>query len=389
MVEIGPTISRMRKSYSTVKYFTAPFTAAKYKNPHMGQQQEAWIEYQAALDKDKKMFFDGHLNVSDTLHRYMDLASNKMTDDEGAAAKKAATIAQQKINTMNLFVQSDADSMWYSFTITHAMHFELAMDFVAIGMSFRQVSKAIEHAKIRTCTTQLTGINDLIVSHHTLENIFHMLEKFLDALYEPWRAKLISMSADGVNTIKGHHRGLVTRMVETAENPVVHIWRLPHQMDPVVKLAAECLIAFGVENCPKATPTSEWCLITFSYAPVIESINLTLAILQSRWLIIAQQESHINALVGTLTAMFDVEIVDQVDSYDDGIDVVYELFGSMRIPVDSIVAHIYNQDSFATTFYDELDPAEKAFIVGKIAKYNTTVITGLISITAERDGDAS
>ena len=61
----------------------------------------------------------------------------------------------------------------------------------------------------------------------------------------------------------------------------------------------------------------------------------------------------------------------------------------MRIPVDSIVAHIYNQDSFATTFYDELDPAEKAFIVGKIAKYNTTVITGLISITAERDGDAS
>ena len=45
----------------------------------MGQQQEAWIEYQAASDKDKKMFFDGHLNVSDTLHRYMDLASNKMT----------------------------------------------------------------------------------------------------------------------------------------------------------------------------------------------------------------------------------------------------------------------------------------------------------------------
>ena len=80
-----------------------------------------------------------------------------------------------------------------------------------------------------------------MLDSHTLENIFNMLEKFLDAVYEPRRAKLISMSADGVNTIKGHHRGLVTRMVETAENPVVQIWRSPHQMDLVVKLAAECV----------------------------------------------------------------------------------------------------------------------------------------------------
>ena len=28
---------------------------------------------------DKKTFFDGHIEVSDTLHRNMDLASSKMT----------------------------------------------------------------------------------------------------------------------------------------------------------------------------------------------------------------------------------------------------------------------------------------------------------------------
>jgi hypothetical protein len=534
-VEVGPTSSRKRKSRSTVHYFTAPFTAAKYKSHHMGQHQEAWIEYQAASDKDKKTFFEGHLKVSDTLHRYMDLASNKMTfkvkasivdviikemffrndsmidfddgdsDDEGAAAKKAAKIAQQKVNTMKLFVQSDDDSMWYTVTITHVMRFELAMDFVAIGMSFRQVAKAIEHAKIRTSTAQLTGVNDFIVSQyvrvlvgtslqhiadlldhdsvwaislagdgsthrgqsffdmrvrvcfgrklfnlhlvaipmfdsHTAENIFNMLVKFLDALYEPWRAKLIGMSSDGENTMTGRHRGLVTRMVATAENPVLRIWCAPHQIDLVVKLAAECvtdgtwinfawsfsvflraqanlitrmgvkcpkktnrwthlgrllaflksyrrqLIEFCFENRPDAAPTSEWWLITFSIAPVIDAINVTFAILQSRSLLIAQQESHINALVGTLTAMFDVEIVDQVESDDDDIDVVYESFESMRIPVDSIVAHIHDQGSFATACYDELDPAKQAVIVGEIAKYTTTVITGLMGVKAERDG---
>ena len=72
--------------------------------------------------------------------------------------------------------------MWYSFTITHAMRFELAMDFVAIGMSFRQVSKAIEHAKIRTCTTQLTGINDLIVSQYARSLVGISLQHIADLL---------------------------------------------------------------------------------------------------------------------------------------------------------------------------------------------------------------
>ncbi|RHY03057.1 hypothetical protein DYB25_011238 [Aphanomyces astaci] len=370
--------------------------------------------------------------------------------DENAATNKAAKIAKQKLNTMKLFVRSDDDPDRYTITIKNVMRFELAMDFVGIGMSFRQVASAIQYAKIRTHTAKLTGANDLIVGQYVrvlvgtslqhiadvldhesvwamslagdssthrgqsffdlrVRIIFNMLVKFLDALYPPWRTKLIGMSSDGENTMTGRHRGLVTRIVATAENPVLRIWCAPHQIDLIVKQAAECvaygtwikftwsfsvflrqqanlttrmnvkcpkqtnrwshlgrlltflkshrrqLIAYCVENRPDNAPTYEWWLVTFSIAPIIDAINVTITILQSRSLLIAQQESHINALVGTLAAMLDVAIVEQGESIDDDDDVVYE---SMRIPVDSIVAHIHDQGSFATKCYDELNPGE-------------------------------
>jgi hypothetical protein len=74
---------------------------------------------------------------------------------------------------------------------------------------------------------------------HTVGNIFNMLIKFFDALYGKWRAKLIGMSFDGENTMTGRHIGLVTRMIACAENPMLRIWCALHQIDLVVKSAAE------------------------------------------------------------------------------------------------------------------------------------------------------
>jgi len=59
---------------------------------------------------------------------------------------------------------------------------------------------------------------------HMADNIFNMLVKFLDALYDKWCAKLIGMSSDGENMMTGRHTGLVTRMIACAENPMLHIW---------------------------------------------------------------------------------------------------------------------------------------------------------------------
>ncbi|RHY20746.1 hypothetical protein DYB36_011168 [Aphanomyces astaci] len=287
---------------------------------------------------------------------------NSDSMDENAATNKAAKIAKQKLNTMKLFVRSDDDPYRYTITIKNVMRFELAMDFVGIGRSFREVASAIQHAKIRTHTAKLTGANDLIsvwamslagdssthrgqsffdlrvrvcfghklynlhlvaipmFDRHTAEIIFNMLIKFLDALYPPWRTKLIGMSSDGESTMTGRHRGLVTRIVATAENPVLRVWCAPHQIDMIVKQVADqqanlitrmnvkCpqqtnrwshlgrlltflkshrrqLMEYCVENRPDNASTYEWWLMTFSIAPIINAIKVTITILQSRSLL--------------------------------------------------------------------------------------------------------
>ena len=95
--------------------------------------------------------------------------------------------------------------MWYSFTITHAMRFELAMDFVAIGMSFRQVSKAIEHAKIRTSAAHLTGVNDFIVIQYVRVLVNTSLQHMADQL--------------GLGDIAGWQRQHASRLVFLRRSP--------------------------------------------------------------------------------------------------------------------------------------------------------------------------
>jgi hypothetical protein len=61
-------------------------------------------------------------------------------------------------------------------------------------------------------------------------------------------------------------------------------------------------------------PTSVWWVITFAVSPAINAINVTFVILQNRSLLIAQQEQHIHTLIGSLVAMFCVEIVQENDN---------------------------------------------------------------------------
>uniref|UniRef100_M4BZ01 Uncharacterized protein n=1 Tax=Hyaloperonospora arabidopsidis (strain Emoy2) TaxID=559515 RepID=M4BZ01_HYAAE len=238
-----------------------------------------------------KMTFKVEASIADVIIKEVFFRNDKMvdfgdgvSDEEGTAAKKAAKTAQQKVNAMKLFVQKDDNSIWCTVTITLVMRFELSMVIFVIDMSFRQVAKATDNAKVRTSTTQLTGINDFIVIQyvrvmvgaslkhiadlldhhsvraisfaddgstrssqsfstctHTAENIFDMLMKFLAAFYEPWRSRHIGMSSDGENKMTGHHCGHVDGMVATAENSILWIWCAPHQIPLIVKLDADCV----------------------------------------------------------------------------------------------------------------------------------------------------
>jgi hypothetical protein len=84
----------------------------------------------------------------------------------------------------------------------------------------------------------------LMFERHSIENIFNLIAKFMDALYNKWHAKLLVVSTDGENTMTAHHAGVITRLIACTDNDVLRIWCPPHQINIVVKAAAE-----GIDNC--------------------------------------------------------------------------------------------------------------------------------------------
>ncbi len=179
-VVVDSSSTRKRKSRNNIKYFLKPFLPHKYRSHHDGQHAESWVLYKAVAKKDKQHFFDNKIKVANTLHRYMDLDSNILTfminasivntiigdmffrDDEvvvdsddadnddvvGAAARKAVKKLKEKTNAMKLFILNEVDEdeddlHSYTVTIKNIMRFNLAMDHVGSGMSFRQTASAI------------------------------------------------------------------------------------------------------------------------------------------------------------------------------------------------------------------------------------------------------
>ena len=85
------------------------------------------------------------------------------------------------------------------------------------------------------------------------------------------------------------------------------------------------------QNHPDMLPTDEWWVITFLVSPAIDLINVTFIVLQSRSLLITQQEELINVLIGSLVAMFNIEIVEPNMDDDTAGDVEYVLIEFMRV----------------------------------------------------------
>jgi hypothetical protein len=173
------------------------------------------------------------------------------------------------------------------------------------------------------------------------------------------------VGTDGEPTMVGQLNGLVTRMACEAEHHILRIWCPPHQMDVVemlyngkwskqawlmlVYLCSQAnLITRMNVKCPKKTnrwvslgvvlnflkqyrrtivqhvtanandklPSVQWWVIAYTIAPAIEEINKMFVMLQSRSLLIAQQESLIETVIGTLVVMFSIVHADEAD--DDG-----------------------------------------------------------------------
>ncbi len=230
---------RQCSSCNDTKYWTS-FAPQNYRSHHESQHTDLWAEYSTLSNEEKRTHFDGKTNRANTLHRYVDLESDSLTfhvsapivdviisdlffrpnevlidfdddddkDDGGAAAaiaKKAVAKAKQKTLALKLFVKEVAniDEDEYVVTIKGTMRYELAMDHVSTGMSFRQVAAAMQHTKERCNLSKLGGINDTIVGQYVRAGVVFALQRIVDLCIDEsiWA---LSLAGDG-NTHRGQH----------------------------------------------------------------------------------------------------------------------------------------------------------------------------------------
>jgi hypothetical protein len=90
-------------------------------------------------------------------------------------------------------------------------------------------------------------------------------------------------------------------------------------------------------------------------------------------------------LIGTLTAMFCIEVIDPDQSDDDDGEIKYMSIESMRINVVGIENHIRDQGSAAGKFFDALNATDQNTVIKEIASYAIMLVTGLTGVKAERD----
>ncbi len=145
------------------------------------------------------------------------------------------------------------------------------------------------------------------------------------------------------------------------------------------------IIAHTLEKHPEKLSSDMWWVITYAVAPAVDEINITFAKLQSRSLLMAQQAEFVNALIGTLTAMFCIEVIDPDQDDDDDGEIEYMSIESMRIDVTGIENHICDQGSAAGKFFDALNATDQNAIIKEIAPYAIMLVTGLTGVKAERD----
>jgi hypothetical protein len=93
-------------------------------------------------------------------------------------------------------------------------------------------------------------------------------------------------------------------------------------------------------------PSSIWWVITYSITPAVDVVNVTFVVLQDTSLSFVQQEYHIQMLINAIMTMFSIEMIGERKGGDNQGAGDYVNFEQWRINVDSIVAHIEDQESF-------------------------------------------
>jgi hypothetical protein len=74
-----------------------------------------------------------------------------------------------------------------------------------------------------------------LFERHTGENMFNVLARFLDAVIPSWRTKCIAVSTDGARSMTGRFQGVASRFHQVCKPGLIRIWCGLHQLDLVMQ----------------------------------------------------------------------------------------------------------------------------------------------------------
>ncbi|CAK9238270.1 unnamed protein product [Sphagnum troendelagicum] len=262
--------------------------------------------------------------------------------------------------------------------------------------------RSVSYLDIRICVCPNGSLENLhliavpFYDRHTAENIAAMICHILDALYARWRSKIIAFSTDGENTMTGRHACVVTRIDHECETKLMRICTCPKDTNRWVHLERMLswmlehrrqLLIWIDEKKPASAPDDSWWLMTGGVRPLLELVNVTLVILQSPNLILSQQTSEIENLVGHLVSTMNMELVGTDDAFDAMQASEFIVVDHWRVKIENVSRHLRNQGSWARSMFLVLDAANQTSILKEIAHFGLKLVQGISAIQAERNSN--
>ena len=186
-----------RRRTDNIMLWSRPFRPELYRQHHQEQHPIVWAEYQSKTAQEMKSFFDKDKKQS--IDSYLDLKKDHLTfsirgpivdsligdmffhpedDEEGDDS-----VPISKANALKLFHKQPDCS--YVVTIKNPLRFQLSLDHISIGLSFRQTARIMSQYRNRTKNPKLTGLNDQMVGQFVRVVVGVNLNMISDILSSP------------------------------------------------------------------------------------------------------------------------------------------------------------------------------------------------------------
>lgn len=301
---------RKRKRTQNVKYFDKMRTDL-YESHHEGNHSERWTQYKMLSTQKKGKYFAKdapfykQISLKDSIANATTISKHRISAEivdnvlDDMLLDSSMNREALRYNTLACF-QKECEG-FYFFEVERPALFEMVVNCVAEGLSFRQTARVLQHAKDRLVAVKMGTIHESIVAKYVrgscainLEQIrvilttrvplfavaldssnnngrsyldvrlrfhlnadlhnFHLLAtpmnnahaglhmfdlcvRSLDAVCPQWRIILVGVSTDGAASMTGNAQGLASCIQQESVGKLYRVWCGLHQMDLVMKKA--------------------------------------------------------------------------------------------------------------------------------------------------------